>query len=249
MDGQLYNIHFAGLRKAIRSPDISIAAKALLANLILYAGQNGNCFPSELTLGNDFGVTDRYIRDLLQILGTNGLIRWRRGKPGQSNKYTLSTEIYQPKSRNSGSAEIGTPVPSQTGTIVPTKVISESNHHKGSQVLLHFEETFNKKCSPSEAIRLQRLSRDYSDSWVLDAITEASKRKKPFVTAGLIGLILKDWAQDGRPSPRPVYNPCGIGGCIRGLIRNPNGESYRICDCKVRYERELEVWKVSGSNS
>lgn len=247
MDGNHYSIHFEGLRKVIRNPNITPSSKALLFDLLLYAGANGNCFPDEITLGNDLKLSDRQIRRLLIELNGSQVIRWKRGKPGQSNKYTLSPEIYFAKARTPTSAITGSTSPLQTGHIRPTKVISESNHLNGSQVLLQFEKASKKPISGSDSRRLSEMCGVYTEPWVTEAIQTIASRNLPYLKVGLVQRVLEDWARDGKPVAKPVFTPCGRDGCQGGFIRLPGSDTYQICACKMEYDMKVKSWNSNRS--
>jgi len=59
----------------LRSPAISVSAKAVYCLLTTYADESGACWPSNETLAKALGVTDRTIRTLLSELIEKGVIR------------------------------------------------------------------------------------------------------------------------------------------------------------------------------
>lgn len=121
-------IHFEGLRLIMRNPAISMAEKAILFDLLLYAGTNGEVFPSEHSLAQDMGITDRYVRTILTKLKNLNLINWER-RFFTSNRYWFSTDIYRRISsdetkneRNSTSVDNGSGVPESIGTVFPDNI-------------------------------------------------------------------------------------------------------------------------------
>lgn len=235
-----FNIHFATLRKFIRKSDIAPTEKALLVNLLLYGGVNGEIYPSELQLGKDFGLSDRHIRTLLNNLKQKGWItNWKQRGFSKSNKYIINQELYfhiDNKNRKSTSVQSGTPIPIKIGTPIPPKVSQESNQLSSSQILQLFEKTSKKTPSPSDNKRLGILCNVYTEDWVRDSIIEASKRNLPYLEVGFIKEILEDWKLDGKPQPKLQFIPCRNNGCENGYIQNSTN-IYRICQCRINYEK------------
>ncbi|MFL6352274.1 MAG: helix-turn-helix domain-containing protein [Bryobacteraceae bacterium] len=66
---------------------ISSSAKLLYARLTRYAGKDGKCYPSQPSLANELGVSERHVRNLLDELISDQLLkRFRRGFH-KSNEY------------------------------------------------------------------------------------------------------------------------------------------------------------------
>jgi hypothetical protein len=75
---------------------LSFAAKCLYGLLRLHGhlpadptidGVQGPCYPGEDTLARELGVSERYVRDVLDELRDSGLISWKR--TGRSNRYQV----------------------------------------------------------------------------------------------------------------------------------------------------------------
>lgn len=118
-----YHINWEGLRNVIRNPDIHPIQKTLLVNLLLYAGIDGNCYPSQKTLADDLGKSERYVRNELKKLKELGLLSWERGGFGRANAYSFSKELYvlnDNENRLPSSVNIGTINPFSKGFISPT---------------------------------------------------------------------------------------------------------------------------------
>lgn len=68
-------------------PEVSQGAKLAYARLAQYAGENGHCFPKQVTLAAELGVSERtaheYVRELVEL----GLIEKERPGLGLSNRY------------------------------------------------------------------------------------------------------------------------------------------------------------------
>lgn len=65
--------------------------------LLSRTGGKSYCWPSQITIGKDLGVTDRQVRNLLKELLNRKVIFWKRGSfnpntniKAKTNKYDLS---------------------------------------------------------------------------------------------------------------------------------------------------------------
>jgi hypothetical protein len=240
-----FRIRFTGFRDAFRNPNLTSGAKAVLGDLLGYAGVNGECFPSQETLAKNHNKTSRQIRNLLKELAFHKLIEWERGKKGRSNRYSFNKEIYFQQYgdiRKSISTHIGNIIPVSNGNILPTNVVNESNQ-ESSQSLL--QTTFKISCKrtlfPMEEKQLIEWCSEYSQGWVIDAIKEAGNRHYPIIKLGLIRNILNDWKLGGKPQPKPKFQACGINGCEGGFIQNGLG-SVKECYCHKEYETIKLDW-------
>ena len=134
-----YHINFKGFREVFRTPTISKGAKLVLVDLLLYAGTNAECFPSQAELAKNHHYTPRQIGNLLKELKQFHLIDWERGGFGRSNRYVINEEIYFPtdvsnsSDRQPSSYNIGNSIPLPISKPFPTNVVTESNNYKGSQ--------------------------------------------------------------------------------------------------------------------
>lgn len=118
-----YQISFKKLAEVVRSPLLNPTEKVLLVDLLLYAGTNGQSFPSQKTLGQDLGLTDRQIRTLLIPLHKHQLLNWEKFGYGKSNKYTFNQELYfriDTKYQKQASYKKGSAIPIQVGSVNPT---------------------------------------------------------------------------------------------------------------------------------
>lgn len=237
-----YSINFAKFREIIRNPFLTPLEKAILTDLLLYAGVDGEAYPSEIQLGRNHNRSDRHIRTILKSLKKNGLLTgWKQRGFSKSNKYLINSELYfrndvpieKPVSVHSRTA-----LPVQSGSPLPPKVSQESNQLSSSQILLQFENTSNTKCSPTDIRRLHELCEKHSMSSVEDAIKEASTRNYKIIKVGLIGKILEDGERNGKPTPKPVFTTCGK--CDDGFFIEE--DSGRSCSCRETYLKGLEGW-------
>src|ERR1700687_2953026 len=71
----------------LRSQKLSAGDKMTFAMLLSYAWQNDFCFPGQVRLAQDLGLTDRSVRTHLKSLQTNGLLNIQRRGQGKTNIY------------------------------------------------------------------------------------------------------------------------------------------------------------------
>ena len=71
-------------------PNLSPSAKTLYAVLIKYTGNKSYCYPSQISLGADLGVSTKSIGRWLKELTSHGLITTKRRGLAQSNVYYLA---------------------------------------------------------------------------------------------------------------------------------------------------------------
>ena len=72
----------------LRDPNISIQEKILYASLVSYCWDSGYCYPGQMRLASELGVSDRSIRNWLKGLEDYGLIK-KVNRTGTSNIYYL----------------------------------------------------------------------------------------------------------------------------------------------------------------
>lgn len=131
------------IRKVWRRPEISMAAKCLLLDLIFYAGIDGEVFPSQALLAKNLGITPRYIRKLLTELRNYSLVTWVRRGYSTSNKYALNEELYCRNDKKSklmdgdiSSFMEGAIVPDHSGNSVPPEE-SQDKRKKNKELHPH----------------------------------------------------------------------------------------------------------------
>ncbi len=106
--------------------EIPYKARFLYCLLLMHSFGKEECFPSEILLSKEMGISDRYIRKILKVLVEFKLIqKVFRGHNGKSNLYILSK--FQPINRNNISSSqnkcsyrVSTPFPVSIGNIIPT---------------------------------------------------------------------------------------------------------------------------------
>jgi hypothetical protein len=72
------------------SEKVSPGAKLTYAMLLKYAWQNNYCFPGQVRLAKDMGVTDRSVRTYLQELEVQSFVVIRQRGLGKPNLYELN---------------------------------------------------------------------------------------------------------------------------------------------------------------
>lgn len=135
MDNIKNTIHFENMAKVIRNNRLKPVDKALLLDLLLYAGVNGESFPSQETLAKNMGCSTRYIRYRLDMLCAARLVIRKRRGFGKSNIYIFNKELYFPNgtsNRKPSSSHSGNRFPYKSGTSVPA---NETQLNKSSNAL------------------------------------------------------------------------------------------------------------------
>jgi hypothetical protein len=94
----------------LRDTRLSVGARLAYAILLIYAWQEGSCFPGQVRMANDMGVSTRHLRRALTELRELGYISWRKLVAGGTNTYTL----HEVKSKLKAEAK-RTPVSAQWG--------------------------------------------------------------------------------------------------------------------------------------
>src|SRR3990167_9582232 len=88
-------IQLKTLRNPMRDSTISSLEKSILVDLLLYAGVDGEAYPSQKTLADNHGCTDRQVRRALAELHKKGWITgWKKRGFSKSNKYSFNVDIY-----------------------------------------------------------------------------------------------------------------------------------------------------------
>jgi len=133
MDNVKRIINFKKMTEVIRNNRLNPMQKALLVDIILYAGTSGEAFPSQQTLADDFGVSTRYIRYSLDMLYAAGLLKRKKGGFAKSNTYLINKELYfrnDQSNRNYSSSHLGNRVPYKLGNLVPPNETQLNNSSK-----------------------------------------------------------------------------------------------------------------------
>lgn len=74
----------------LRSNKLSAGDKLAFAMLLSYAWQNDYCFPGQLRLAQDMGITERSVRTHLKSLKSHGLLAITQRGQGKTNLYELN---------------------------------------------------------------------------------------------------------------------------------------------------------------
>ena len=72
----------------LKDPNLTAQAKILYAVLVSYCWDSGYCYPGQMQLASELGVSDRSIRNWLKSLEKYGLIK-KAHRFGLSNLYYL----------------------------------------------------------------------------------------------------------------------------------------------------------------
>lgn len=78
----------------LKNSKISSGAKLTYVMLLTYAWEKDCCFPGQVTLAKDMGVSERHARDCLKELERSKLISVKHRGQGRSNVYTLHLRVH-----------------------------------------------------------------------------------------------------------------------------------------------------------
>ena len=81
----------------LNNSKISSGAKLIYVMLLKYAWEKDFCFPGQVTLAKDMGVSERYAHGCIQELRKAGLISIKHRGQGKSNLYTLHLRVHGEK--------------------------------------------------------------------------------------------------------------------------------------------------------
>jgi hypothetical protein len=77
----------------LRNPDLSIGAKTTYALFLSYAWHNDFCFPGQVRLAKDIGMSVGSVNAFVKELEQNGLIDITRRGQGKTNLYTINFSV------------------------------------------------------------------------------------------------------------------------------------------------------------
>lgn len=242
---QSYTINFPGLRSFVRDNSLPLSARLLMIDLLLYAGVDGVCFPSQETLAKDMGVTPRHIQNLLKPLYRKGILVSSRRGYSTSLSYGISPMLYSINNNEvtkSVSSQLRNTVPLHIGnTFPPNRVIKGDN--VSSKALLLFQKLSYKRNDPRAVGGIAKLVAAHGEALVLQAIEEAHGRTKGDFNVAYLGIKLADWKESGAPlvlPPKPTFVPCGE--CDNGYFYTKDSKGAAIsktCVCRTRYLEEI----------
>ena len=118
----------------LKQTKVSPGAKLCYARLAQFAGEDGDCFPAQATLGTEIGVCARQIRRYIRELEEQGLIDSVQIGLNQSNQYHFLwhpwmedkkelKKSHSEKEEKDKKSRTGLLSPVRTGNIQPTKRI------------------------------------------------------------------------------------------------------------------------------
>jgi len=73
----------------LRDVSLTMGARLIYAVLLMYAWQEGSCFPGQMRMSADVGISQRNLRRFLAELRDQGYISWRKHMPGGTNTYFI----------------------------------------------------------------------------------------------------------------------------------------------------------------
>lgn len=240
-------ISYQALAKFMRNSNILPLEKCVLVDLLLYAGVNGEAYPSETTLAGDLGCSSRHIRTQLNKLRDKGwIIGWEKRGFSQSNKYSFNAELYfhnDSSMRNSTSSHVGTVVPLQSGSSVPPNVTHERTQ-LSSYLLQEFIKANKNQVNEIEKRKFEKFCKTYDSTLIKDAIKKAVSRNRPYFNTAYLTKIIQEWQEFGKPPSKPIFKPCGKGKCgSQGMWYDKSRNLYVVCECKQKHDKESEEWK------
>ena len=90
IENEMLRAGFAALPYLVlRDLRLSIGARLAYAVLLMYAWQEGSCFPGQERMAGDLGVSPRNLRRFLTELRNLGYVSWKKLMPGGTNTYYL----------------------------------------------------------------------------------------------------------------------------------------------------------------
>lgn len=128
----------------LNSNQLSVPERYLYCVLLRYCGNKDYCYPSQNTLGNALGYSERHIRGLLRVLEVAGFISRSRRGFNRPNTYRVTDALVSKgkpssvPSEKPSSPHLGSAYPLHQGTEVPPnttyikgkdKTISEGMKH------------------------------------------------------------------------------------------------------------------------
>ena len=100
VENEMLRAGFAALPyMLVRDVRLSLGARLVYAVLLMYAWQEGSCFPGQGRMAADLGVSPRNLRRFLAELRGLGYISWRKLTTGGTNTYVLHDVKSKLKSR------------------------------------------------------------------------------------------------------------------------------------------------------
>lgn len=102
VENEMLRAGFAALPYIVlRDSKLSPGARLAYAILLMYAWQEGSCFPGQARMAADLGASERHLRRFLKELQTAGYVSWRR--TNTTNEYRIldvTTKLKRRKQRS-----------------------------------------------------------------------------------------------------------------------------------------------------
>ena len=90
IENELLRAGFAALPYLVlRDVRLSVGARLAYAVLLMYAWQEGSCFPGQERMAKDMGLSARHLRRFLGELRDLGYVSWRKAMPWGTNTYMV----------------------------------------------------------------------------------------------------------------------------------------------------------------
>lgn len=88
VENEMLRAGFAALPyMVLRDTKLSTGARLAYAVLLMYAWQEGSCFPGQERMAKDLGTSERHLRRFLEELRDGAYISWRRTQT--TNEYRI----------------------------------------------------------------------------------------------------------------------------------------------------------------
>ena len=81
-------------------PDLSIGAKMVYAKFLQYAWHKNHCYPGQQRLGEELGLTEGRVSQLVKELKEAELLEVKRRGLGKTNMYILKCVVQKKSSKN-----------------------------------------------------------------------------------------------------------------------------------------------------
>ena len=220
----------------IRNPDIKMAEKAIIWDMLQYWNINGQCFPSQETLALHHGVSTRHIRRILAKLKNRGFIfHVKKRGYSQSNQYIFQENFFLSR---------GTSRSLQTGTTAPTYIghsVPPNNYNNKLEVNNTYEDLFvqfqNVSGTPSTSDakkHLFLLIQKHGKLQVEEGIKKAVSQTTHFNTKYLEKVLNNSGSSVEK---KPPFVPCGKNGCNNGMLLDLKENTATPCQCRREYEK------------
>ena len=169
----------------MRRTEISANSKLLFARICQYAGEDGEAYPSQVTLAKELGMPTRNMQRALEELRKNGLIEAKRRGAGRSNGYIFLTHEWMEE------PEIGASVAPQVAQ--EENQLRESNKEKGATLPFVVDTPTRKKTKPQLPYATLKFEAEWRD-WC--EYRNACKKKMSEKTVEKQLKMLSEWGEE-----------------------------------------------------